>query len=90
MTEYMQNILAWGFGWQEGLIILVILLIVFGGQKLPELARSIGKSLTEFKKGFHEAEEVKDDLEKDVKKIKDDIVNEAKDAAGLKEEDYTD
>lgn len=86
----MQNILAWGFGWQEGLIILVILLIVFGGQKLPELARSIGKSLTEFKKGFHEAEEVKDDLEKDVKKIKDDIVNEAKDAAGLKEEDYTD
>ena len=41
-------------GLPEILIILVILLLLFGAQKLPELSRSIGKILGEFKKGQRE------------------------------------
>jgi sec-independent protein translocase protein TatA len=82
MTEYMQYLAFWTPGPIEIIVILVVALLIFG-RRLPEIARNIGKSLTEFKKGVHEAKEVKDDLEKDVKEIKDEVVNEAKDAAGL-------
>ena len=47
-----------GLGYQELLIILVIVLILFGANRLPELARSLGSSVKEFKKGVTE---VKDD-----------------------------
>lgn len=40
-----------GLGYQELLLILVIVLVLFGGSKLPALAKSLGKSLQEFKKG---------------------------------------
>jgi TatA/E family protein of Tat protein translocase len=43
-----------GLGTQELMIILVIALVLFGGSKLPELARSLGKSMNEFKKGIAE------------------------------------
>lgn len=46
-----------GIGTQELVIILVILLLLFGGRKLPDLARSIGQSMTEFRKGTREAED---------------------------------
>lgn len=48
-------------GWQEILLVLVVILLLFGARKLPELARSLGKSLGEFKKGKAEGE--KDDPE---------------------------
>lgn len=48
-----------GLGYQELLIILVIVLILFGANRLPELARSLGSSVKEFKKGVNEAQ--KDD-----------------------------
>ena len=47
-----------GLGYQELLLILVIVLILFGAQRLPDLARSLGGSVKEFKKGISE---VKDD-----------------------------
>jgi sec-independent protein translocase protein TatA len=37
---------------EELLVILVIILVLFGGKKLPELARSIGESVNEVRKGF--------------------------------------
>jgi sec-independent protein translocase protein TatA len=44
-----------GLGYQELLIILLIVLILFGAQRLPDLARSLGSSVKEFKKGVNEA-----------------------------------
>ena len=41
-----------GLGSQELLVILVIVLVLFGGSKLPDLAKSLGKSMKEFKKGI--------------------------------------
>ena len=86
MTECMQYILSWGGipgGW-EWIIILVVALLIFG-KRLPEIARGLGKSLTEFKKGVREVEETKDDLVSEVKELKDEVVEEAKGAAGLDE-----
>lgn len=41
-----------GLGLPELIIILVVLLLLFGSTKLPKLARSIGESAGELKKGF--------------------------------------
>jgi len=43
-----------GLGTQELVIILVIVLILFGANRLPDLARSLGSSVKEFKKGVNE------------------------------------
>ena len=40
-----------GVGVPELLIVLVVILVVFGGAKIPQLARSLGQAHTEFKKG---------------------------------------
>ena len=85
MTVATQYLAFWTPGPVEIIVILVVALLIFG-RRLPEIARNVGKSMTEFKKGINEAKEVKDDLEKDVKEIKDDIVNSAKDAAGLNDD----
>ena len=39
-------------GFREILIILLIILILFGAKKIPELARSLGRGITEFKGGM--------------------------------------
>jgi sec-independent protein translocase protein TatA len=41
-------------GTTELLIILLLVLLVFGGAKLPKLARSLGQAQKEFKDGLHE------------------------------------
>lgn len=47
-------------GW-EFIIILVVLLLLFGARKLPDLARSIGASAKEFRKGMEEGAEEEED-----------------------------
>lgn len=48
---------------QELLIILVILLVLFGGSKLPQLAKNIGRAQKEFKSGLDEG--AKEDADSD-------------------------
>jgi sec-independent protein translocase protein TatA len=52
-----------GLGMQELIIVLVILLLLFGSTRLPQLARGMGKSIKEFKKGINDSgdEEPADD-----------------------------
>ena len=88
MIEHMQYLGFWTPGPVELIIILVIAVLLFG-RRLPEIARGLGKSLTEFKKGVHEVEETKDELVNDVRKIGDDVVKETKSAAGLDEPEDT-
>jgi len=38
-----------GLGWQELVIILVIIMIIFGAGKLPEIAKSLGQGVKEFR-----------------------------------------
>ena len=45
------------FGGQELIIVLVIILLLFGAKKLPELAGSMGKSIKEFRKASAAADE---------------------------------
>ena len=51
-----------GIGAMEWLLIFLIVLLLFGGRKLPELARGLGKGMREFKR---ELGGVKDELEKE-------------------------
>jgi len=51
-------------GWAELVIIGVIALIIFGPRKLPELGRSLGKSLSEFRKASNE---LRNTLEEEVR-----------------------
>ena len=69
-------------GMQELIVIFVLALIIFGPRKLPELGKSLGKGLAEFKKASNELkhtweEEVRLDKEKeDVSEIlKDSTIN---------------
>ncbi|HWQ26565.1 MAG TPA: twin-arginine translocase TatA/TatE family subunit [Chlorobaculum sp.] len=46
-----------GLGGQELILILLIILLLFGANKLPELAKGLGKGMKEFKKAQSEIEE---------------------------------
>jgi sec-independent protein translocase protein TatA len=45
-----------GLGGQEMILIFVVILLLFGAKKIPELARGLGKSMGEFKKAREEFE----------------------------------
>jgi sec-independent protein translocase protein TatA len=52
-----QIVLLFGLGMQELLIVLAIVLLLFGSTRLPQLARGLGKSIREFKKGASETDD---------------------------------
>ena len=51
-------------GGQEILIILIIVLVLFGGKKIPELMHGVGKGVKSFKDGMNGVEEPKKEEEK--------------------------
>ena len=50
------NFLILGIGTQELLIICVIILLLFGGKKIPELMKGLGKGVKSFKDGMNDVE----------------------------------
>jgi sec-independent protein translocase protein TatA len=52
-----------GIGFPELMIILVIIMIIFGAGKLPEIGSAFGNSIRNFKKSMKEADEMKDDMD---------------------------
>lgn len=44
-------------GWQELVIVLIIALVIFGPKRLPEIGKSLGKGIKEFKKSTTELQE---------------------------------
>jgi sec-independent protein translocase protein TatA len=49
-----------GLGWQELVILLVIVMVIFGAGKLPQAARSLGEGVREFKKEANEPRDAVD------------------------------
>ena len=50
----MNTIFAWAPGGGQIILILIIVLIMFGAKKIPELAKGLGKGINEFKKATRE------------------------------------
>ena len=46
------------FGWMELMLILIIVLIIFGAGKIPQLGEGLGKAIKGFKKSVHEADAI--------------------------------
>lgn len=50
----MNNVVEAGvFGWEQALLVLAIVLLLFGGRKIPELMKGLGKGVKEFKDGMN-------------------------------------
>ena len=57
-------------GTPELLIILVIVIMVFGVGKLPEIGSALGKTVREFRRADNEVEDLKGDVRQQVDKVK--------------------
>ncbi|WP_205760941.1 Sec-independent protein translocase subunit TatA/TatB [Luteolibacter luteus] len=67
-----------GLGGQEMIVIFLIVLLLFGAKKLPELARGVGKSMGEFKKA-------REDFEREITRSEEEV--RVKEAAGKEAHD---
>ena len=57
----MTHLLLFGLGMQEVIVIALIVLLLFGGKKIPELMKGLGKGVKSFKDGMKEIEDDKGD-----------------------------
>lgn len=65
----MTNVLAFSPGPTEIILIILALLLLFGGRKIPELMKGLGQGMKEFKKASKEgAKDDEDDEQKSIKK----------------------
>ncbi len=67
-------------GGQEIILIVLAVLILFGGRKIPELMKGVGKGIKEFKKATSDSavsEDIKD-IKKEINSVADNIKNSAK------------
>ncbi|MCP4713934.1 MAG: twin-arginine translocase TatA/TatE family subunit [Deltaproteobacteria bacterium] len=53
-----------GIGMPELLIILVIILVIFGAGKLPEIGKGLGKGIKNFKSSVNDSDEIKEPSKK--------------------------
>lgn len=60
MTKFSSYALFMGLGIREILVIAVLILLLFGGKKIPELMRGLGSGIKEFKKSVKEDENEND------------------------------
>ena len=67
----MTTLFIGGIGMQEVLLIALVVLLFFGGKKIPELMKGLGKGVRPFKEGMN-------DIEKDIKDTKDTADEEKK------------
>ena len=58
----MKTMLLFGLGGQEVLLIALVVLLLFGGAKIPELMKGLGKGVKSFKEGM---KEIDDEVKKD-------------------------
>ena len=64
-SEIMTNLLLFGLGLQGIVVIALIVLLLFGGKKIPELMKGLGKGVKSFKDGMKEIDtDDKEDKEK--------------------------
>ena len=56
-----------GIGFQEVLLIALVVLLFFGGKKIPEFMKGLGKGVRSFKEGMNEVEEIKDETKAESK-----------------------
>ena len=69
MNSPFTTLAAFGLGGGELVLILLILLLLFGGSKLPSLAKGLGQSVKEFKKAQKDDDEPVKTTEPQVKKV---------------------
>ena len=68
----MKHLLFLNLGTGEIILIALVILLLFGAKRLPELAKSVGKSVKSFKSGLNEVEkEIKDSTKETDEKKKD-------------------
>ena len=58
------SLLLFGLGMQEILIIAFVVLLLFGGKKIPELMKGLGKGVKSFKEGMNEVTDISKGEEK--------------------------
>ena len=58
-----ESLLLFGLGMQEILVIAFIVLLLFGGKKIPELMKGLGKGVKSFKEGMNEVTDITKDEE---------------------------
>ncbi len=63
------NVLLGMVGGPELLVIVFVVLLLFGGKKLPELMRGLGKGVSEFKKATSSFEQEISNIKDEVKKV---------------------
>lgn len=73
------------FGGMELIIALVIILLLFGAKRIPELARGLGSGVREFKKGTQEGE-IEDKKKKEQEKKDEERIEASEDEAKLEED----
>jgi sec-independent protein translocase protein TatA len=53
----LNTIMLWALGTGEIILIALVVLLIFGGKKIPELMRGIGKGVSQFKKGIKDVDD---------------------------------